>query len=217
MKRFFLAMGLFLFVITLWADEQNNSLFNNPLRPQTMDAFTGISAMLAERKIVKGNFEQEKRINQLNRSLVSSGNFLIVSGLGMVWDTVKPFPSAMTLGRDYIIQSRGSQRTVLSTRGNETFIRMAEVISAIFTGNTQKLTENFEIYFIGIITGWEIGLIPRDKTIASVAGRIVMKGDSAIRSILIYEQNGDSTEYILSNHSYPAELNVNEKAYFTLP
>jgi hypothetical protein len=217
MRGGFLILYLSFFAVTLWADENNNSLFDNPLNLQTTDTFTKISAMLAEHSIVKGNFKQEKKINRLNRSFVSSGNFLIVSGLGMVWDTVKPFPSTVTLGKDYIIQSRGNQRTVLSTQGNEAFIRMAEIISAVFTGDKQRLTENFELYFIGIITNWEMGLIPRDRTVASVTGRIAMKGDSAIRSILIYQQNGDSTEYILSNHSYPAELNVNEKAYFTVP
>jgi hypothetical protein len=217
MRKFFI-FSFFLFTVTLWADEQNNSLFNNPLSSQTMDVFTKTSARLAEHSIVKGNFEQEKKLNRLNRSLISSGNFLIISDLGMVWDTLKPFPSTMTLGKNYIIQSRpGSQRTVLSAQGNETFIRLAEVISAVFTGNTEKLTQNFEIYFTGVITNWEIGLTPKDKFIASITERIVMRGDSVIRSILIFEQNGDSTGYILSNHSYPTELNVNEKAYFTFP
>jgi hypothetical protein len=217
MRKFFLILSLFFFAVTLWADEQNNSIFDNPLNAQTMDAFKKISARLAEQKIVKGNFEQEKKINRLNRSLVSSGNFLIVSDLGMVWDTIKPFPSTMTLGKDYIIQSRGTQKTVLPTQGNETFIRMAEVISAVFTGNTDKLTENFEIYFTSVVTNWEMGLIPKDKFIAFITEKIVMKGDSVIRSILIFEQNGDSIGYILSNHSHPSELNVNEKMYFTVP
>jgi len=216
MRKFLLILSFFIFTVTLQAEEKN-SLFDNPLSLQTTDSFTKVSAKLAEHKIVKGNFEQKKILKQLNRVLASSGNFLIVSELGMVWDTLKPFPSAMTLGKNYIIQSRGSQRTVLSALGNETFIRMAEVLSAVFTGNAEKLTENFDIYFIGVITNWEMGLIPKDKFIASITERIVMKGDSAIKTIYINEQNGDSTEYILSNHSYPTELNANERAYFTLP
>jgi len=217
MRKFFLILSLYLFSVTLWADEKNNSLFDNPLNQQTTDAFIKISVKLAEHRIVKGNFEQEKKLNRLNRALVSSGNFLIVPELGMVWDTLTPFPSTMTLGKNYIIQSRNGQRSVLSAQGNETFIRMAEVISAVFTGNTEKLKENFDIYFIGVTENWEIGLVPKDKFIASVTERIIMKGDSAIKSIFLYEQNGDSTEYFLSNHSYHTELNVNEKAYFTLP
>ena len=217
MKNFLFILCFYFLTVTLWADEQNSSVFDNPLSQRTKDTFTKISAKLAEHSIVKGNFEQEKKINRLNRALVSSGNFLIVSELGMVWDTLNPFPSVMTLGKDYIIQSRGSQRTVLSAQGNETFIRLAEVISAVFTGNIEILTENFDIYFIGVNNNWEIGLIPKDKFIASITEKIVMKGDSVIKSILIFEQNGDSTGYILSNQSYPSELKINERAYFTIP
>jgi hypothetical protein len=191
-----------------------------------MDAFRTTCSRLAEHPVVRGNFEQEKILSRLNRSLKSSGNFIIASGLGMVWDTVKPFPSTLALGKDYIIQSRsGGQKTVLSAQGNETFLRMAEVISAIFSGNSRGLIDNFNIYYSGNAgvsdaggaASWELGLIPRDTAIGVFAEKIIMKGSATIRSILIYERNGDSVQYVLTNHNYPAELNSNEKALFALP
>jgi hypothetical protein len=113
------------------------------------------------------------------------------------------------------VQSRpGGQKTVLSAGGNETFLRMAEVISAVFSGNGGVLLENFEVFFLGSPSDWELGLLPKSLSIAVFAGRISMKGDTAIRAITIDEQNGDSIIYILSNHSYPAELGINEKAFF---
>jgi hypothetical protein len=107
---------------------------------------------------------------------------------------------------------------------------MAEVISAIFSGNSRSLIDNFNIYYSPVVGGsgsgivddgadyeWELGLIPKDTAIGVFAEKIVMKGSATIRSILIYERNGDSVQYILTNHNYPAELNVNEKALFALP
>ena len=211
-------MGLLLFTGGLWAQTPQEEIFNHPLEPQTMDAFKTACSRLAAHPVVRGNFEQEKILSRLNRSLKSSGNFIIAAGLGMVWDTVKPFPSTLTLGKDYIIQSRsGGQKTVLSAQGNETFLRMAEVISAVFSGNSQGLIDNFRVYFSGNISAWELGLIPRDTAIGVFAEKIIMKGSATIRSILIYEQNGDSVQYIMTNHNYPAELNVNEKTLFALP
>jgi len=176
------------------------------------------SAALAEHPIVRGNFEQEKVLSRLGRSLKSSGNLIIAADLGMVWDTLKPFPSTLALGKDYLVQSRpGGQKSVLSAQGNETFIRLAEVISSVFSGNTRGLLENFDVYYLGNSSGWELGLLPKDNAIASFAVRITMKGDSVIRSILINEQNGDSITYVLSNHSYPSELALHEKSFFTIP
>jgi len=211
-------MGLFLFTGGLWAQTPQEEIFNHPLGPQTMDAFKTACSRLAEHPLIRGNFEQEKTLSSLNRTLKSSGNFIIAVGLGLVWDTVKPFPSTLTLGKDYLIQSRpGGQKTVLSVQGNETFLRMAEVISAIFSGNSRGLMNNFNIYYSPGIDAdyeWELGLIPRDAAIGAFAEKIIMKGSAIIRSIQIYERNGDSVQYVLTNHNYPVELNANEKALF---
>jgi len=136
----------------------------------------------------------------------------------MVWDTVRPFPSTLTLGKDYMIQFRpGGKKNVLSARGNETFLRMAEVISAVFSGNSRGLLDNFKVYYSDGAGAWEIGLTPLNGAIGSFAEKIIMKGGAAIKSILIYDQNGDTVQYILSNHSYPEELDANEKSFFSFP
>jgi len=223
---------LFICAAGLWAQTSaqavQEEIFRHPLEPQTMDAFKTTCSRLAEHPVVQGTFEQEKKLNNLNRSLKSSGNFIIAAGWGMVWDTVKPFPSTLTLGKDYLIQSRpGGQKTVLSAQGNETFLRMAEVIGAVFSGNSQGLLDNFKVYYSGGGDDtWEMGLSPLNSAIGSFAEKIIMKGGGAptggaptgtttIKSILIYEQNGDTIQYILSNYRYPAELNVHEKALFS--
>jgi hypothetical protein len=196
----------------VWAQ---GDVFNHPLRPDTVAAFEMTSARLAEHTIVRGDFEQEKILSRLGRSLKSSGCFIIASELGMVWDTARPFPSTLVLGNDYFVQSRpGGQRTILSAAGNETFLSMAEVISAVFSGNIRGLLENFEVFYSGTPSAWELGLVPANMAIASFAGRIIMQGDSAIRSIIIHEQNGDSIIYNLSNHSFPSELSIHERAFF---
>jgi hypothetical protein len=209
-------LGLFFLFAEVYAQEEN--VFRHPLNSRTMDAFMAACIRLSQRPFIIGNFEQEKTLSRLNRSLKSSGNFIIAARLGMVWDTVSPFPSTLVLGRDYLVQSRhGGQRTVLSAQGNETFLRMADVISAVFSGNARSLLDNFEVYFSGSADLWELGLTPLNSAINSFAQRIIMNGDEVIRSIHISEQNGDSVIYILSNHSFPAELNVQEMALFSVP
>jgi len=185
------------------------------LDPQTADAFRATCARIAKRPYTLGTFDQEKTVSRSKRTLKSSGNFIIAADQGMVWDTVKPFPSTMTLGRDYMIQSRpNGQKTVLNAQGNETFVRMAEILSAIFSGNAQGLLENFNIDYRGETAAWVMILSPLETTLNTFAEKIVINGDTAITTIQIYEQNGDSVKYILSNHRYPAELNAHEKAFF---
>ena len=217
-KIFSAVFTVLLLAAESWAQSPQEDVFRHPLGPQNMDAFKTTCARLAEHPFIKGNFEQEKTLSRLERSLKSSGNFIIAAQMGMVWDTVKPFPSTLSLGKDYLIQSRPSgQKTVISAQGNETFVRMAEVISTIFSGQSQGLLDNFEVYYNAAGAAWHIGLSPRDKAISSFVEKIIMQGDTAIRSICLYEQSGDTITYILSNHSYPAELNAHEENLFSLP
>ena len=217
MKRIFFFLGIFLLFSGFIYSQQRN-IFLHRLGPQTEAAFLATCRRISSRPLMRGTFEQEKFISSLNRSLKSSGNFIIAARLGMVWDTVRPFPSTMTLGKDYIIQSRpGGQRTVLSAQGNETFLRIADVISSVFTGNAQGLTDNFEVYYLERNSSWELGLIPLDRAINAFAGIITMNGDTVIRSIHIIEQNNDTITYILSNHNFPEALNTHENEFFSLP
>ena len=220
MKHIFYYLLVILFFLPLTAWTQDD-VFNYPLRPETSGAFKTVTDRLAEYPITRGRFEQEKILSRLGRSLKSGGNFIITANQGMVWETLNPFPSTLVLGKDYLIQSRpGGQKTALSAEGNETFLRLAEVLSAVFSGNAQGLLDNFDIFFTvknSAGRAWEMGLSPRDRAISSFAAKITMSGDDVIRSIMINEQSGDITKYVLSNHSHPAELNVNEKALFALP
>jgi hypothetical protein len=94
---------------------------------------------------------------------------------------------------------------------------MADVISLVFSGQSQGLLKNFEVYFSGGVSDWTMGLLPRDSVFASFIVKIIMNGDSVIRSIKLFEPNGDVITYTLSNHSYPPRLNDNEEAFFTIP
>jgi len=147
--RGYILLILILLTAGAWAQTPREEIFRHPLEPKTMDAFTTICSRLAGHPVIRGNFEQEKTISRLNRSLKSYGGFFIAAGLGMVWDTMKPFQSSLALGKDYLIQlpGRGGEKTVLSAQGNETFLRMAEVISAVFSGDSQGLLDNFEVFF----------------------------------------------------------------------
>lgn len=214
---FFFGSFLILISPVTRADED---VYRYPLGTQTMAAFLAVSERLAEHPVTKGTFEQEKILSRLGRSLKSEGNFIIAAARGMVWETLKPFPSTLVLGKEYMIQSRpGGQKTVISAEGNETFLRLAEVLSAVFTGNARGLLDNFEIFFRVMDSGrtWELGLSPLDRAIGSFAARITMSGDEVIRFIMINELNGDITRYTMANHNHPAELSANEKALFTIP
>ena len=204
---------------------QSPDVFAHPLSAETVSRYTALSAAIAARPYVTGTFEQTKTIARLNRSLTSKGNFIIAAGLGMVWDTVSPVPSTMAMGRDFIVQSSpDGSRTKIEAGGNELFVSMANTLSAIFTGDTGTLREQFDNFFMesgkGGETVWTIGLISKDRAVRSFAERIVLSGGATedgavIRSIVISGQNKNSVVYRLAGHRFPNGLSEHEKALFS--
>jgi hypothetical protein len=208
---------LVFFAFSAEAQENAPEVFRFPLGAATRARYDEVTKTLAEHPVVKGTFTQTRTLSRMNRSMVSGGNFIIAAGTGMVWDTRTPFPSVMAVGRDYIVQStpRGT-RTRLEAQGNETFLSLADTISAVFTGDARRLKENFDNYFTESGGRWFLGLIPKEKAVRTFAAQITMSGDSVIRVIVLREQNGDAIRYELSGHSFPEGLTSDEKALFSV-
>jgi hypothetical protein len=204
--------------------QAQNSVFDHPLSAQNVASFDAICAQLASRPFSKGIFEQTRTLRRQNRSLVSSGDFIVASDLGEVWITKSPVPSITTLGRDYMIQSvPGGTGTRIDATGNDIFISMADTISSLFTGNAQRLKSAFDNYYMEVLTAnvkvWTVGLVPKDRIFRSYAQRIVIEGvvgeqGVVIRSIVIHERSGDSLNYAFSGQSFPGVLEDRERAYF---
>jgi hypothetical protein len=203
-------------IVNAAAQDEVSEVFNFPLSRESLVRYNAICALLAEHPVVTGIFTQTRFLSRQGRSLISRGNFIISAKLGMVWDTQVPFPSTMSVGRDYIIQStpRGT-RTRLEARGNETFLRLSDTISAVFSGDARKLRENFENYFVESGGNWVLGLVPTDRAVKNFAARIIMSGDSVIRIIVLREQNGDTIRYELADHDFPGALSPHEEAFFS--
>jgi len=94
---------------------------------------------------------------------------------------------------------------------------MSDVLSSVFSGRSQLLLQNFDVYFFGSTSDWNMGLIPRDSVFASFIAKITMIGDSTIKSIRLFEQSGDVVTYKLSNHIFPPGLSDHEETFFSIP
>jgi hypothetical protein len=213
------------FCCTFFVHAQTGEVFNHPLNAENIKEYNIICDELSGHFYVKGVFEQTKTTLSPNRSLVSTGEFLIAADMGIVFITKSPASSITTMGRDFMIQSiPGRKKNVIDAKGNAAYIGMADTMKSLFTGNSQMLKENFENFFWQqpALSGknWIIGLIPKDKITGEIAQWIILEGTNdekgtVIKWMVFYEKNGGSTAYTFSRHSFPAALDTNEKTYFS--
>jgi len=189
----------------------------SPLSPLTRPRFEAVCKTLSHHPVVKGNFVQTKYLARLGRSLVSRGTFAVDTSHGMLWETHTPFASTTAVGPHFVVQNSNGQSTRVDASGNETFLRMAQTMRAVFGGDSQTLSKTFEVSFDEKDGKWTLSLSPKDNSLKNFLKTIRLEGDSVVRQLLLLEANGDSILYVLSSHSFPAELSAQEKALFAPP
>ena len=181
--------------------------------------FDTVCADLARHPNTTGNFTQVRTISKVNRSLTSSGTF-IFSLDGIMWKTLKPFPSSLVVGLTSVIQTTpDGKKTVIDASNHQIFTRISTTLSSIFSGNAKKLYENFSVAFSSDGNKWNAVLTPKDKTVAAVMKSLALGGTGAsggaeFDTIVMTEAGGDTITYMFSNQKYPKELSADEKAVF---
>ncbi len=79
-------------------------------------------------KVTSGDFIQEKNAAKLKRALRSSGKFIFCDE-GILWQTLKPFPSTMAVTKTSIIQTKpDGSKIVTDGSSNQVFTSVAETL-----------------------------------------------------------------------------------------
>ena len=192
--------------------------FTNPLFAQSV-TLSEVCGNLSSHPNMTGDFVQEKTISQLNRTLKSSGIF-IFSEKGIVWNTLKPFPSTMIVELTRVIQIKADgKRNVMDASQNQIFTSISKSLCAMFSGDEKELLENFEVDFKNVNDNWTLFLMPKDKSVSQILKKIevsgkMQKNETQIDQILMIEANGETIKYNFYGQKFPEELTQNEKSFF---
>lgn len=184
------------------------------------ETFDSVCGNLAKHPNMTGDFTQVKTITAVKRNMKSFGTF-IFSLDGIMWKTVKPFPSTMVVGMTSVVQTLANgKQTVIDASSNQIFTSISTTLSAMFSGNAETLKENFNVKFSENGSAWTALLTPKDESVAKILTSLEIGGTSSsneadLNSIVMSEANGDKITYTFTNQKYPKELSADEKSYFT--
>lgn len=144
---------------------------------------------------VRGRYQQLKHLDGFPQPLQSSGTFLFVRDLGVIWHTAEPFESEFVLDaagvRDAGMNHGASAQPVLRM--------VSSVFVALFELDLDVLSAQFHLFSEPAANGWTLGLRPRDASVAAVADRIGVRGGAQIEHIELSDARGDRTEIRLSD------------------
>ncbi|QBK05256.1 outer membrane lipoprotein carrier protein LolA [Hylemonella gracilis] len=167
--------------------------------------------------VLRGRFEQHKRIQGFKNPLVSRGDFLVARERGILWHTRTPFESTLIVTRDRLqsLQADGSVGTQLDAREEPGLRAINALLFALMAADLDRLAERFHIEGqAGGASDWRLVLTPRDAALAQWLARVELQGERYVNSVTLTEARGDESVIRFSAQSTAAQLSPAESARF---
>lgn len=177
-----------------------------------------LQKQLSEHDIVRGNFEQSRNMVVFNKPLMSSGHFLLSKQKGLLWQQTKPFAVSLTLTQDKLRQQFAQQAPeLMSAKNNPMVFYFSHLFLSLFKGDTQALTQEFDLKITGNTNNWQLALTPKKAPLNLVFSSIQLTGGDYINTLKLTENRGDKTQITFKQQrSIPASLTVDEQSAFNL-
>ncbi|NVM77855.1 outer membrane lipoprotein-sorting protein [Duganella sp. SG902] len=159
-----------------------------------------IQAMLAKPALMCGRFDQTKQLAGMKKPLASEGRFCVIAGKGVLWRTLKPFPSTLRLTRDEIVNYQGDRVAMRLDAKTEPTVRMINnVLFSLLSGDLGQLDTLFEGDGTVEANSWSVALKPRQAALEKAIGAIKLEGGAYVKSIVMNEGSGDRTTIVFSD------------------
>src|SRR5471032_679224 len=143
-----------------------------------------IQAMLAKPPVMCGRFDQSKQLAGMKKPLASSGRFCVVAGKGVLWRTLRPFPSTLRLTRDEIVNYQGDRVAMRLHAKTEPTVRVINnVLFSLLAGDLGQLDTLFDGDGSVDATSWNVALKPRQAALEKAIGAIKLEGGAYVKSI----------------------------------
>jgi len=177
-----------------------------------------VKQRVAKVGVLRGEFSQDKQVAGFKNPLRSQGRFLLAQDRGVIWTTLKPFPSEVVVTRDRILsrQRDGSSRVELDGRQQPAMRSVNAIMFALMSGDAQALSAQFVVKVEALPdNGWRMQLTPRSAMLAKVFSALSLSGDRYVREVQITEANQDVTRiHFAALSETPAQLSADEGRRF---
>lgn len=177
-----------------------------------------VKQRVAKVEVLRGEFTQEKQVAGFKNPLRSQGRFVLAQDHGVIWTTLKPFPSEVVVTRDRILsrQHDGSSRVELDGRQQPVMRSVNAIMFALMSGDAQALSAQFTVKVQALPdNGWTMQLSPRSAMLGKVFTALKLSGDRYVREVEITEANQDVTRiHFAGMRDTPAQLSADEGGRF---
>lgn len=153
-------------------------LFCNPsfadvyAHPATLEQ---ISKSIPTPQNIKCKFRQEKKLINIEKPLVSGGEFEFIQGEGVFFHTTYPIETTFNYT-------------------NQNYKQINDILKAISNKKYSKLEKDFKFFYLKEAENWTLGMKPKKTSSANdFINSISISGNDFINQIQILQTNGNET------------------------
>ena len=187
--------------------------------PAHADELLGaILKRLAEPRVVRAQFVQERTLADLERPTVSRGRVTVSREQGVLWQIESPVKMTLAFGPQGIVQTGvdGVRRRQAQRRGAvET--ETARLMQAILGASEESLKATFDARAAGSVERWTMRLAPRARETARYLREVRLGGGRRLETIEIEETSGNYTVIRMRQVAVAERLEPDELELFKAP
>jgi outer membrane lipoprotein-sorting protein len=149
---------------------------------------------LAQVRSGQATFVEDRRVQQLDQTLRSSGRLSFTAPDTFVRETLKPRQERMAVVGNQLMLSRGNRtQTALLDSVPEAMV-IVEAIRGTLTGNRETLERYFDTTVQGSDEQWQLDLVPREARLRSQVTHLQLSGRRAqVRELRMTLADGDTS------------------------
>ena len=198
LKKFFLMVMTFFFVVTGFAQEVALSL------QESVELRKNIKLKSENKNTIKSEFIQLKHLDFLSNDIESNGMLYYKSPNSIKWEYQKPFVYSATFKGDKLYINDAGKKSDLDLSSNKAFKSLNNLVVRSVKGDLFDDAE-FEISYFKDDKNFSIHFIPKDKKLRAFISEFVIGFDKTsfeVLTVKMYENTEDYTLLIFKNQEF---------------
>jgi len=167
--------------------------FAAPVRAAGFD-LQALMQQLAQVRSGQAVFEEDRRVQQLDQTIRSTGRLSFTAPDTFVRETLKPRHERMAVVGNQLTLSRGERSRSTTLDSVPEAVVIVEAIRGTLTGNRTTLERYFDTNLQGNPEQWQLELVPRDARLRGQVTYLRVSGrQNQVREVRMTMADGDTS------------------------
>lgn len=200
---------IILIVLMPWFAIANNEVATKAMSAEELKTYL---SELQQQEMLRAKFKETKILPSLSKALQSSGDFIYIKDLGVMWKREKPFVMQTVITKHGVAQWIEGEKQPQSQQAQKMMQPILQIVLAILSGEFVDLTEQFIITKLPAENNrWALMLKPKAAEIKPYLKEIQVSGGQHIELVHIINTKDKYTNVIYSSHQVGEGFIKNEE------